>query len=84
MSDSSSQSTGIEYWRASETGAQTANCSVTFDVDTPSSGWFEFRNDGVERTIYHDTGSVYDGVVADFNGSLCSTANMTASTDEFE
>jgi hypothetical protein len=57
---------------------------VTFDVDAPNGGWFEFRNDGGERTIYHDTGSAYDGIVANFDSSGCSTVNMTAPTDEFE
>ena len=84
MSNLQFESTGSAYWRASQNSAQQASCSVTFDVDTPTGGWFEFRNDGGERAIYHDLGSPYDGVVSAFAASACSTTNALQTISDLE
>jgi hypothetical protein len=66
ISNSYSQSTGLGMYRSTQNGAGTGSCSVTDDVDAPTSGYWSFainRAGGTATATYHDTGSNSDGKV---------------------
>ena len=61
-------------YKSTQTGAQTGGCSLTYDVDAATSGYWTFIvTSGPSASMtYHDTGSASDGTVINFAGGECS------------
>lgn len=60
----SDQSSNVEFYAGSQTGARTGGCSALFDVDVSSAGYWTFALSTDRRTstaTYVDSGSQYNG-----------------------
>lgn len=66
------ESTGTGYYKNSQTGATTAGCLASFDLDSASGGFFSFSITSSTKTaVYNDTGSVNNGLTVTFTSSDC-------------
>jgi hypothetical protein len=64
VSDASSQYSSAMYYLDGQVGTLSATCLVTYDVDTFTGGYWEFRADSPgERAIYRDASSASNGSV---------------------
>lgn len=71
ISDNASTYSGHVFYRAGQVGAVTGLCLMAYDLDTFSGGYWEFRRDGGEHAVYHDTGSAFDGTTVLFPAANC-------------
>lgn len=72
VTGASHQSTEVALYRADQVGADTDACSLTFDIETNSGGYWEFESNGSSRTAtYHDAGASVDGYVLSFASGDC-------------
>lgn len=59
---------------ASQQGASTLGCSVVFDENNASFGWWKFTHDqGVSQVVYHDSDSTFDEGVGELTDCLTDT-----------
>lgn len=74
ISDNVSGFSNLMIYKNTQNGYQTDACTLVFDLDTASAGFWEFkRNSGVRTITYTDSGSASDGTVITYASSDCVT-----------
>lgn len=61
------------YWLSTQPGAATAQCTLVFDVDTASGGWWSFADSPDIRATYNDATSASHGSFVLFGSGDCLT-----------
>lgn len=63
VGDGFAQVTGVSLFRSNQAGAAGGGCSIRWDVDTATAGWWDFVVNPARTSMtatYHDVGSQYD------------------------
>lgn len=71
ISDSLSEYSASVLYKASQNGAEDGSCLLTYDLDTGTSGFWEFTSSPSKQAVYSDSGSANDGTTVSFSAGDC-------------
>lgn len=66
--------TGLSIYKAGTPGATTHSCTVGYDVDTATAGYWVFTSNASTTAVYNDSGSASNGLTITFALTDCTTS----------
>lgn len=71
ISDNSTTTTMTQFYKSTQTGALNAACTLTYDLDSATAGFWNFTATTNVTAVYNDTGSASDGTTVTYLNGDC-------------